>query len=129
MTLSQQESLSNLLNKSKRSIYFWRTNPENNEKQLRQELQIRPKEEDNRSVLGIQNGLNWMQSFNIGTIMHMQPIQYEEFCLCGGMVYELQRKLLLEKVIYMSIAYFTIATEMRFIQMESNAKAVPDKQS
>jgi len=29
---------------------------------------------------------------------------------------------MLEKVIYLSICYFTIATEMRFIEMEQNKK-------
>ena len=30
--------------------------------------------------------------------------------------------MMLEKVIYLSICYFTIATEMRFIEMEKNKK-------
>jgi len=56
-----------------------------------------------------------MQTFNIGTLMHMNPIFYEDFCLCGEMIYELSKKLILEKVIYISIAFFTMATELRFI--------------
>lgn len=34
------------------------------------------------------------------------------------MICELHRKLLLEKVIYMSIAFFTIATELRFLHLD-----------
>jgi hypothetical protein len=34
------------------------------------------------------------------------------------MIYELAKRQLLEKVIYLSISYFTIATELRFIELE-----------
>jgi hypothetical protein len=31
---------------------------------------------DLRSLLGVQNELEWIEQFNIGTIMHISPIQY-----------------------------------------------------
>lgn len=34
------------------------------------------------------------------------------------MIYELAKRQILEKVIYFSISYFTIATELRFIELE-----------
>jgi len=51
--------------------------------------------------------------------MHMNPLLYEEFCMYGEMIFELQKRLLLEKVIFASIAFFTMATEMRFMHIES----------
>lgn len=50
--------------------------------------------------------------------MHMNPIQYRDFCVYSEMICELQKRLLLEKVIYMSIAFFTIATELRFLHFD-----------
>ena len=54
--------------------------------------------------------------------MHLQPVYYEDFSFCGDIIYEISRNMMLEKVIYLSICYFTIATEMRFIEMEKNKK-------
>lgn len=34
------------------------------------------------------------------------------------MIYEISKRVLLEKVIYLSISQFTIATELRFIELE-----------
>jgi len=50
--------------------------------------------------------------------MHLQPVFYEDFSFCGDMVYEISKNMILEKIIYLSICYFTIATEMRFMEME-----------
>lgn len=54
--------------------------------------------------------------------MHMTPLLYENFSSSGEMLYEISKRLLLEKVIYLSISYFTIATELRFIELDK-AKA------
>lgn len=76
------------------------------------------KEDDFRSLLGVQNVKEWIENFNIGSIMHMEPLSYEEFQSYGEMIYEISKRVLLEKVIYLSISYFTIATEFRFIEIE-----------
>ena len=63
--------------------------------------------------------------------MHISPINYSSFALAGQMLYEFSRKVLLEKVIssflfaslkilYLSIAYFTMATEMRFVEIDKH---------
>lgn len=56
------------------------------------------------------NGNEWIENFNIGSIMHMAPITYEEFALFGDLLYEISKKQLLEKIIHLSICYFTVAT-------------------
>ncbi|CAD8110216.1 unnamed protein product [Paramecium sonneborni] len=107
-----------LLKETKRQLYNWRNNPENNEKQIRKELKLVSQNEEYRSLLGIQNLAEWIKNFNIGSIMHMAPQIYEEFTQFGEMIYELAKRQLLEKVIYLSISYFTIATELRFVELE-----------
>lgn len=47
------------------------------------------KEGDMRSLLGVQNQSEWIQSFNIGTIMHMNPIHYRDVCTYSQMICEL----------------------------------------
>jgi len=67
---------------------------------MRQELNvpIKNSDEDNRNVLGIQNGQEWIELFNIGSIMHMTSVTYEEFMLCEDILFELTKKQLVEKV-------------------------------
>jgi hypothetical protein len=40
----------------------------------------------------------WIENFNIGSIMHMVPLIYEEFSSYGEMIYEISKRVLLEKV-------------------------------
>ncbi|CAD8199241.1 unnamed protein product [Paramecium pentaurelia] len=107
-----------LLKETKRQLYNWRNNPENNEKSIRKELKLVTQNEEYRSLLGIQNLAEWIKNFNIGSIMHMAPQIYEDFTQFGEMIFELAKRQLLEKVIYLSISYFTIATELRFVELE-----------
>lgn len=82
-------------------MYYWKNNPENNEKHLREQLNVRMKShpDDLRSLLGVQNELEWIEQFNIGTIMHISPIQYSQFALQGELLYEFSKKILIEKVL------------------------------
>ncbi|CAK85603.1 unnamed protein product (macronuclear) [Paramecium tetraurelia] len=107
-----------ILREAKKQLYFWKNNPKNNEKHIRKELNLNTKEDDYRSILGVQNVEEWIQSFNISYIMHMAPLIYSEITQQGEMLYEISKRLLLEKIIYLSISYFTIATELRFIELE-----------
>jgi len=58
----------------KKSIYYWRSNPENNEKHFRKELKVVGKKQVTRGVLGLRDIKSWIEDFNIGKIMHMNPI-------------------------------------------------------
>lgn len=73
---------------------------------------------ETRSLLGVQNSSNWIENFNIGSIMHLQALKYNEFVFYGDLMFQLQKKFILEKVIFLSICCFTIATEIRFIEIE-----------
>lgn len=118
-----------MLSDVRRSLYYWKNNPENNEKYLRMELKLPiEKGEEGRSLLGVADSTEWLESFNIGAIMHMNPINYDEFSFFGEVIYEISKKMLLEKVIYLSICLFTMATEIRFIELEKSKteKAKPE---
>ncbi|EGR31517.1 hypothetical protein IMG5_107360 [Ichthyophthirius multifiliis] len=110
----------NQLRQSRKSIYFWKNNPNNNEKNMRAELQtpIKDSENESRSILGIRNSYQWIEQFNIGSIMHMVQIQYDSFIYFDDIIYELSKKQLIEKMLFLSICYFTIATEIRFIELD-----------
>lgn len=97
---AQSGENSNQLKNARESIYFWRNNPENNEKNMRQELNVPTKntEEDNRNILGIQTAQDWIEHFNIGTIMHMTSVSYEELVAFDDILFELTKKQLVEKV-------------------------------
>ena len=41
---------------------------------------------------------DWIENFNIGTIMHLTPVTYEEFTWFADLIYEISKKMLLEKV-------------------------------
>jgi len=123
-SLKTHEEISNfgkeMLSEVRKSLYFWKNNPENNEKHIRKELKlpIEKDEDSKRSLLGVADSTEWLETFNIGAIMHMNPITYEEFMFYGEIIYEVSKKLLLEKVIYFSVVLFTMATEIRFIEIE-----------
>lgn len=59
---------------------------------------------------------DWIEEFNIGTIMHMSSITYKELRKHHSLLTELTKKNLYDKVIYCSVVHFTIATEIRFIE-------------
>ena len=50
--------------------------------------------------------------------MHLSPVSYEEFTFYGDISYEISEKMLLEKIIFESICCFTIATEIRFLELD-----------
>lgn len=85
----------------KKSLYYWKRNPENNERDLRKELNA-PKENNlgnKRSLLGLKaESTEWIENFNIGSIMHMNPVKYDEFSYFGDLNYEISKNQLLEKV-------------------------------
>ena len=80
-----------MLKEVKKSLYFWKNSPENNELYIRKELSASTfNEVDKRSYLGIP-GKNddWIEEFNIGCVMHMNPLSYEEFANCGNFLFEI----------------------------------------
>lgn len=91
------ESVSN----ARKSIYNWKNNPENNEKYLRKEFSKDSNScvlNDNRSLLGVQQASDWLEDFNIGSVMHMKPMKYKDYAKKREFVKEITKEALQENV-------------------------------
>ncbi len=63
---------------------------------------------------------DWIQLLNIGNIMYLSPLNYEDLELDSDPKYELLRDAILEKVVMLTVAYFCIATELRFLSIDKS---------
>lgn len=75
-----------------------------------------------RSILGVSKKNHWIDEFNIGSVMHMMPLKLEELINIYPIEEYVFKDKLYEITIYCSMCYFTMATEMRFI--DSNLKSL-----
>lgn len=86
----------------KSKIYFWKSNPENNIKMLRQSFSNPPEEEEGkkgeRNLLGIKRNKSWLEEFTIAKIMFMTPLNYLEFSDCDNLIFEFNHRNIIEKV-------------------------------
>ena len=58
---------------------------------------------------------DWIQLLNIGNIMYLSALNYEDLDLDTDPKYELLRDAILEKLVMLTVAYFSLATELRFL--------------
>lgn len=79
------------------------------------ELGDKAEEPDMRSILGFLNQNEWVYNLNIGNIMQIQPISNKELLYVFKDEYELTRESFLEKISIVSVGYFCISTEQRFL--------------
>lgn len=71
---------------------------------------------DMHTVLGFLNQNEWVHALNIGNIMQLQPVSLKVDMLTQARnECELTREAFLEKISLLSVAYFCVSTEMRFI--------------
>jgi len=89
-----------------------------------------------RNLLGVISSNDWIFGLNIGNIMHLCPVKFDEIrnMVCQEDVpekleYELSNKNVLEKIIYLSSAYFCIATEQRFLHCKIDSVKYSKKTS
>jgi hypothetical protein len=68
-----------------------------------------------RSILGFLNQTEWIYSLNIGNIMQLAPLTLADMHMCNRNENELSRDSFLEKLSLLSVSYFCVSTEMRFI--------------
>ena len=57
---------------------------------------------------------------NIGNVMHLQPLSTEEMNLHIDNSHELSRDALLQKIILLTVSYFCVGTELRFLNNVSD---------
>lgn len=75
-----------------------------------------PKLKDNvKTILGVKDSDDWIFSLNIGNVMHLLPMSIEELNLHIDNSHELSRDAMLEKIILISVSYFCVGTELRFL--------------
>ena len=63
---------------------------------------------------------DWIQLLNIGNIMYLSPLNYEDLELDSDPKYELLRDAILEKVVMLTVSYFCIASELRFLSPDKS---------
>ena len=67
---------------------------------------------------------DWLKLLNIGNIMYLSALNYEDLDLDSDPKYELLRDAILEKVVMLTVAYFCIATELRLLSPNKNNKKI-----
>ena len=70
---------------------------------------------DMRSVLGFLNQAEWIGNLNIGNIMQIQAFCMKDFLTVNRDESELARDCFLEKLSILTVSYFCMSTEMRFL--------------
>jgi hypothetical protein len=67
---------------------------------------------------------DWIQLLNIGNIMYLSALNYEDLDLDSDPKYELLRDAILEKVVMLTVSYFCIATELRLLSNNETNKNI-----
>lgn len=74
---------------------------------------------EERNLLGLQSTESWILTHNIGTIMHIKAMHYSDYVLEDAFMFEMSKRKLLERAMLASVCYFSLSTELRFIEIES----------
>ena len=73
-----------------------------------------------RNILGIIKNDDWLNLFNIGNIMFLYAMSYDDLDLDSDPKYELLRDAIIEKILMLTVAFFSIANELRFINNKND---------
>merc|ERR1712060_731431 len=76
-----------------------------------------------KTILGVKDQDDWIFNLNIGNVMHLLPMSLEELNLHVDNSHELSRDAMLEKIILLSVSYFCVGTELRFLSKQFAGKA------
>ena len=77
----------------------------------------KPNEEWKRSILGVAKTKQKIAEFNIGSIMHIEKCEIKALDTPAPLAEYLFKEQVQQMVIFASMAYFTLATQLRFIEM------------
>lgn len=80
-----------------------------------------------RNALGLRHTDDWIFNLNIGNVMHLSLMGAEELNAKLENTHELGKDSMLEKIVLVSVAYFCIATEMRFLMQKGVTHSVTSK--
>ena len=67
---------------------------------------------------------DWIKLLNIENIMYLSALNYEDLDLESDSKYELLRDSLLEKVIMLTVAYFCLSNELRYLSKDKYKKTL-----
>ena len=81
-----------------------------------------------RNVLGFFNQNEWIMNLNIGNIMQIQSISSKELMSMSRNEIELSRDSFLDKIAVLSVSYFCVSTEMRFLIQNKDVEMIPIKE-
>ena len=72
-----------------------------------------------RNALGLRHSDDWIFNLNIGNVMHLSLMGTEELNAKLECTHELCKDSMLEKIVLVSVSYFCIGTEMRFLMQKA----------
>ncbi|CDW76372.1 UNKNOWN [Stylonychia lemnae] len=78
-----------------------------------------------KTILGVKEQDDWIFNLNIGNVMHLLPMSLEELNLHIDNSHELSRDAMLEKIILLSVSYFCVGTELRFLSAQASKESAP----
>ena len=69
---------------------------------------------------------DWIFNLNIGNVMHLGPLTMDEMNLHVDNSHELSRDAMLQKIILLTVSYFCVGTELRFLNQAPAAGATEE---
>ena len=82
---------------------------------------------EGRNMLGVRKFDDWINSLEIGNIMHLNPIAASELLQSVGKHHEFQKDPMLKKLVLLVVSLFSIATEMRMmVQFDNKDKKLKE---
>ena len=91
-----------------------------NEEETLESYPVSKMQEVVTGMLGVKRHEDWILNLNIGNVMHLSPLGLQEMNLQLDNSHELTRDAILEKIVLLSIAYFWVGTELRFLSQNKN---------
>lgn len=73
-----------------------------------------------RNILGIIKSDDWLNQFNIGNIMFLCAMSYDDLDLDSDPKYELLRDAIIEKILMLTVGFFSISNELRFLHSNTD---------
>ena len=73
-----------------------------------------------RNMLGVRHKEDWVFNLNIGNVMHLSAMSFDELLPPSDKTHELNKDAMLEKIILLVVGLFCVSTEIRFLSQEKN---------
>lgn len=75
-----------------------------------------------RNVLGVRHIEDWINSLEIGHVMQLNPMTAQELTQNISKYHEFQKDPMLEKLVLLTVAFFSVGTELRLVVDEDKTK-------